>query len=118
MRRFMQWSEERAQQEGMTHLQHQLLLAVRAHTDPRGPTLGEAAEYLLVTPSSASELVDRAESGGYVQRQRCAEDARVVRLQLTSVGEKKLERLTIDVLAELARVGPMLKLVLADVARG
>ena len=101
----------------MTHLQHQLLLAVRAHSDRRGPTLGEAADYLLMTPSSASELVDRAETGGYVRRQRSGEDARVVRLQLTAVGEKKLERLTIDVLAELARVGPTLKLVLADVAR-
>jgi DNA-binding MarR family transcriptional regulator len=118
MRRFMQWSEERAQAEGMTHLQHQLLLAVRAHKDHRGPTLGEAADYLLMTPSSASELVDRAETGGYVRRQRCGEDARVVRLQLTAVGERKLERLTIDVLAELARVGPMLTLVLADAARG
>jgi DNA-binding MarR family transcriptional regulator len=118
MRRFMQWSEERAQEEGMTHLQHQLLLAIRAHGDHRGPTLGEAADCLLMTPSSASELVDRAETGGYVRRQRSGEDARVVRLELTALGEEKLERLTIDVLAELARVGPMLKLVLADVARG
>jgi DNA-binding MarR family transcriptional regulator len=118
MRRFMQWSEERAQEEGMTHLQHQLLLAVRALSDHRGPTLGEIADHLLMTPSSASELVDRAETGGYVRRQRCGEDARVVRVQLTAVGEKKLERLTIDVLAELARVAPMLQLVLADVARG
>jgi len=118
MRRFMQWSEERAQEEGMTHLQHQLLLAVRAHRDHRGPTVGEAADYLLMTPSSASELVDRAEAGGYVRRERSSEDARVVRLRLTGDGEKKLNRLTIDVLAELARVGPVLQLVLADAARG
>jgi len=118
MRRFMQWSEERAQEEGMTHLQHQLLLAVRAHRDHRGPTVGEAADYLLMTPSSASELVDRAEAGGYVRRERSGEDARVVRLRLTGDGEKKLNRLTIDVLAELARVGPVLQLVLADAARG
>ena len=118
MRRFMQWSEERAQAEGMTHLQHQLLLAVRAHDDHRGPTVGEAAEYLLMTPSSASELVDRAEAGGFVRRQRSGEDARVVRLHLTDVGEQKLAALTIDVLSELARVGPVLQLVLADAARG
>lgn len=118
MRRFMQWSEERAQAEGMTHLQHQLLLAVRAHDDHRGPTVGEAAEYLLMTPSSASELVDRAESGGYVRRERSDEDARVVRLRLTASGEQRLERLTVDVLAELERLGPTLQLVLADVARG
>ncbi len=118
LRRFMQWSEERAQEEGMTHLQHQLLLAVRAHGDHRGPTLGEAADCLLMTPSSASELVDRAEDAGFVRRQRCGEDGRVVRVQLTVVGERKLERLTIEVLAELARVGPTMKLVLTDVARG
>ena len=118
MRRFMQWSEERARREGMTHMQHQLLLAVRAHSDHRGPTLGEAADYLLMTPSSASELVDRAEAGGYVCRRRSGEDARVVRLQLPAAGEDKLERLTMDVLSELARVGPVLQLVLADVARG
>ena len=118
MRRFMQWSEERAQAEGMTHLQHQLLLAVRAHDDHRGPTVGEAADYLLMTPSSASELVDRAEAGRFVRRQRSGEDARVVRLRLTDVGERKLEALTIDVLNELARVGPVLQLVLADAARG
>src|SRR4029079_9020416 len=118
MRRFMQWSEERAQAEGMTHLQHQLLLAVGAHGDDRGPTGGEAAEYLLMTPSSASELVDRAEAGGFVRRERSGEDARVVRLHLTAVGEQKLAALTIDVLSELARVGPVLQLVLADAARG
>ena len=118
MRRFMQWSEERAQAEGMTHLQHQLLLAVRAHGDDRGPTVGEAAEYLLMTPSSASELVDRAEAGGFVRRERSGEDARVVRLHLTAVGEQKLAALTFDVLSELARVGPVLQLVLADAARG
>lgn len=118
MRRFTQWSEELAQDEGMTHLQHQLLLAVRAHGEHRGPTLGEVADYLLMTPSSASELVDRAEARGYVRRQRSQEDARVVRLHLTAVGEKKLERLTVAVLTELARVGPVLQLVLADVARG
>jgi DNA-binding MarR family transcriptional regulator len=118
MRRFMQWSEERAQAEGLTHLQHQLLLAVRAHDDRRGPTVGEAAEYLLMTPSSASELVDRAEAGGFVRRKRSGEDARVVRLHLTAVGEAQLAALTIDVLSELARVGPVLQLVLADAARG
>lgn len=117
MRRFLQFSEERAQDEGMTHLQHQLLLAVRAHGDPRGPTVGEAADHLLMTASSASELVDRAEAGGYVRRQRSGEDARVVRIQLTSVGEQKLERLTIEVLTELARIGPVLQLALADAVR-
>ena len=118
MRWFMQWSAERARVEGMTHLQHQLLLAVRTHDDHREPIVGEAAEYLLMTPSGASELVDRAEAGGWVRRERSGEDARVVRLHLTDRGEERLERLTVDVLAELARVAPTLRLVLADVAGG
>src|SRR3954452_15416532 len=117
MRRFMQWSEERAQAEGMTHLQHQLLLAVRAHVDPRGPTVSEAADYLLMPNSSASELVDRAVGGGCVRPERSSEDARVVRLRLTAAGQRKVERLTTDVLEELARIGPVLQLVLVDAMR-
>jgi DNA-binding MarR family transcriptional regulator len=117
MRRFMRWSEERAQDEAMTHMQHQLLLAVRAHDDPRGPTISEAADYLLMTLSTASELVDRAETGGYLRRRRSDPDGRVVRLSLTPAGRRKLERLTRLVLAELARLAPVLERVLADATR-
>ena len=60
VRRFLKWSERQARAAGLTPKQHQLLLAVRGHDDPRGPTIKEASEYLLLRHNSTVELVDRA----------------------------------------------------------
>ena len=43
LRRFLRWSERQAQAAGLTPAQHQLLLAIRGHPDPRGPTVGDVA---------------------------------------------------------------------------
>ena len=37
LRRFLRWSEQQAEEAGLTPAQHQLLLAIRGHTDRRGP---------------------------------------------------------------------------------
>jgi DNA-binding MarR family transcriptional regulator len=60
LRRFLRWSEEQAKAEGLTPSQHQLLLAVKGHRGPDGPTIGEIAEYLALRHHSAVGLVDRA----------------------------------------------------------
>ena len=109
LRRFLRWSEERAGEAGLTPAQHQLMLTIRGHADERGPTIGEAAEYLLLKHHSAVELVDRAEAGGLVERVRDTEDHRIVRLRLTPRGAAKLEILAAATLAELARLGPSLR---------
>jgi DNA-binding MarR family transcriptional regulator len=93
LRRFLRWSEQQAEVAGLTPSQHQLLLAVRGHTDGRGPTVGEVADYLLLRHHSAVGLVDRAEQAGLVARIRDPADHRVVRLRLTPAGSKKLETL-------------------------
>jgi DNA-binding MarR family transcriptional regulator len=108
LRRFLHWSEQQALAVGITPNQHQLLLAVRGHPDPRGPTLGEVADYLAIRHHSAVELTNRAETGGYVTRHGDAHDGRVVRLQLTALGEQRLAHLTQLHLAELAQLAPML----------
>lgn len=108
LRRFNRWSETQAAEVGLTHAQHQLLLAIRGHDDARGPTIGQAAEYLLLRHHSAVELVDRAEAAGLVQRVRDADDGRVVRLKLTATGEDRIEQLTELHLNELARLEPVL----------
>jgi hypothetical protein len=46
LRRFLRWSEQHAEAAGLTPSQHQLLLAIRGHDDPRGPTVGDVAGYL------------------------------------------------------------------------
>ena len=108
LRRFDQWSRGAAEERGLTHAQHQLLLAVRGHPGTRGPTIGEAAEYLLVRHSTLSELVDRAGALGLVARERDDDDHRVIRLRLTEHGRRVLTELTAAHLEELRRLAPLL----------
>ena len=104
LRRLLNWSGQQAEAAGITPAQHQLLLAVRGHPDPRGPTVGEIAGYLLVRHHSAVELIDRAVAAGLVARRVDNEDARTVRIALTPLGQQRLERLAASHLEELNRL--------------
>ena len=104
LRRFLAWSAQQAEAAGITPAQHQLLLAIRGHPDPRGPTIGEIAGYLLVRHHSAVELIDRAATAGLVARRADSEDGRTVRIALTGDGRKRLERLAAAHLEELDRM--------------
>ncbi len=108
LRRFEHWSAQQAQAAGLTPAQHQLLLAIRGHGDPRGPTIGELAEYLLLLHHSTVGLIDRAEAAGLIARTRAEEDHRVVRLTLTKAGAERLDGLSAAHLEELARLTPQL----------
>jgi DNA-binding MarR family transcriptional regulator len=101
LRRFLRWSEEQARAEGLTPSQHQLLLAVKGHRGPDGPTIGEIAEYLALRHHSAVGLVDRAEKSGLVERARDQQDHRVIRLHLTPMGDDLIHRLSRAHLNEL-----------------
>ncbi|MGZ4120592.1 MAG: MarR family winged helix-turn-helix transcriptional regulator [Actinomycetota bacterium] len=109
LRRFLHWSEEQAEATGITAAQHQLLLAVRGHRDPRGPTIGDLAEYLVSRHHSVVGLVDRAETAGLVVRAQDPDDHRVVRVELTDTGAQRLERLGALHLEELARMAPRMR---------
>jgi DNA-binding MarR family transcriptional regulator len=102
LRHFLRWSEDEAKRSGLTPAQHQLLLAIRGH---RGgaPSVGDIAEHLLLRHHSVVELVDRAGNAGLVERRVDPEDHRVVRLELTELGEAKLTELSAAHLAELVR---------------
>lgn len=104
LRHFERWSEQQAKAAGLSPAQHQLLLAIRGHGDPRGPTIGEVADYLLLRHHSTVGLVDRADAAGLVTRTRDPEDHRVVRLQLTETGANRLEALSALHLEELQRL--------------
>jgi uncharacterized protein YeaO (DUF488 family)/DNA-binding MarR family transcriptional regulator len=108
LRHFQRWSEQQARAAGLTPAQHQLLLAIRGHGDPGGPTVGEVADYLLLLHHSAVGLVDRAEAAGLVSRTRDEEDHRVVRLHLTEDGARRIEALSALHLEELERLAPQL----------
>jgi len=103
LRQFERWSADQAQAAGLTPAQHQLLLAIRGHSDSRGPTVGDIAEYLLLRHHSAGELIQRAEAAGLVTRVRDGDDQRVIRLQLTDTAARCLQSLTELHLKELER---------------
>jgi len=109
LRRFVRWSEQRAEAVGLSPAQHQLLLAIRGHRDERGPTIGDVADALLLRHHSAVGLVDRAETAGLVRRRRDPEDHRVVRLELSARGREKIRRLSAAHLDELGRLGEQLR---------
>jgi len=107
LRRFQRWSEDQAQAAGLTHVQHQLLVAIKGHPGGEPPAVGDLAGYLLLRPHSTVELVDRAELAGLVQRTRDPADGRVVRVRLTPEGDQILQQLTrahLERLHELAAV--------------
>jgi DNA-binding MarR family transcriptional regulator len=104
LRRFLRWSEQGAAGAGLTPAHHQLLVAVRGHADPRGPTVGEVADALLLRHHSAVGLVDRAVAAGLVRRRRDPDDNRVVRLEVTPAGHKRLAALVDQHREELRRL--------------
>jgi DNA-binding MarR family transcriptional regulator len=106
IRRFLHFSETAALAEGLQPQQHQLLLATRALTASRGPTIGELAAYLFIQHHSAVGLTDRLEERGLVERLRGAADRRQVRISLTPAGESILTRLSSAHRAELWISGP------------
>jgi DNA-binding MarR family transcriptional regulator len=106
LRRFLHWSEQQARAAGLTPAQHQLLLAIRGHPDPRGPTVGDVAGYLLLRHHSVVGLVDRAEAAGLVTRLPDAANLSAVRLQLTATGSRRLDALSEQHLEELEHLAP------------
>jgi len=94
LRQFQRWSEEQAHGAGLTHVQHQLLVAIKGHRGSAPPSVGDLARYLLLRPHSTVELVDRAVAAGLVRRMADAADGRIVRVGLTLAGDRVLKELT------------------------
>ncbi len=105
LRRFLRWSEDQAKAAGLTPAQHQLLLAIKGHPNPAGPTIGEIAAYLLLRHHSSSELIDRAVAAGLVRRRPDANNASIVRVVLTDAGTQKLNALATTALEMARRCG-------------
>ena len=104
LRQYLHWSEQQAQVVGLTPAHHQLLLAIRGHDDPRGPTIGDVAGYLLLKHHSTVELAQRVGALGLIERVEDPDDGRVVRLVLTDKGADALEKLAALHLEELSRL--------------
>jgi DNA-binding MarR family transcriptional regulator len=117
LRRFLRWSGQQAVTVGLTAAQHQLLLAIRGHPDPRGPSVGELADYLCTQHHSAVQLIDRAEQLGLIARHRTdSDDRRVVRLTLTTAAQEKLAVLSTSHHEELRRLASLVDVMLDSAA--
>jgi DNA-binding MarR family transcriptional regulator len=108
LRRFEHWSENHARAVGLTHAQHQLLVAIKGHAGGLPPAVGDLADYLMLRHHSAVELVDRAEAAGLVRRSSDPDDARVVRVRLTRRGNHLVTELSQTHIAELHNLAEVL----------
>jgi DNA-binding MarR family transcriptional regulator len=116
LRRFFHWSADQAQQAGITPTQHQLLLAIRSSRDPRGPTVREVAEVLLVRHHSAVGLIDRARDAGLITRERDPDQHSRVHLRLTDHGAATLQSLSEVHLRELAQLAPTIRALFGELS--
>jgi DNA-binding MarR family transcriptional regulator len=89
LRRFLRTSEDAAREAGITPRQHLLLLQIAGCDDGR-TTVSDLVGTLALTQSAVTELVQRAEQAGLVQRTASAADGRVCHLSLTPTGEQRL----------------------------
>ena len=109
LRKFLRFSEEAAQEAGLTPQQHQALLAIKGFPERDRVTITALAERLQAYHHSVVGLVDRLASQGLVMRQPSQEDRRCVYVRLTAQGEKVLADLALVHRNELRRIGPQIK---------
>ncbi|MBB3257423.1 DNA-binding MarR family transcriptional regulator [Paraburkholderia bannensis] len=93
MRRFERFSEQAAQNEGITPLQYLLLLHVKGYPGREWATIGELAERLQAQHHGVVALVSRCEALELVERRVSERDRRQVEVHLLAAGEKLLARL-------------------------
>lgn len=104
LRKFLRFSEKAARAHGITPLQHQLLLGTAGFTERGWATISELAEYLQRRHNGVVALVNRAAHAGLVKKSRCADDRRMVRVDLTGRGRRVLVSLSELHQQELARI--------------
>lgn len=115
--RFLHWRAEQTQDVGVTPQQHNLLLAIRAHTNPSGPSVRELSDYLMLRHHSTVELVNRAQAVGMVRRTADPEDRRIVRVRLTSAGRRLVRQLEEVHREELRQIAPAVSLIFGSLGQ-
>jgi DNA-binding MarR family transcriptional regulator len=118
IRKFLHFSEQAVQGAGLERGQYQLMLAIKGMPEELRPRIRDIADRMHIQHHSAVELINRLESGGYVRRERTAEDKREVLLALTPKGERVLEELAMHHHEELRSAAPGLVAALRRVMIG
>lgn len=112
--RFLAFSAQAAQAEGLAPRQHQALLAIKGFPGGAQATVGDLAERLGIRHHSAVGLVDRLVASAYLVRRVDREDRRRAILSLTARGEKALAALSAAHREELRRIAPLLEPLLSQ----
>ncbi|MFT3720350.1 MarR family winged helix-turn-helix transcriptional regulator [Pseudorhodoferax sp.] len=84
--------ERELEPSGLTHAQWVPLFKLYVH---QGTTVAELARLCELDAGAMTRLLDRLEGKGLCQRERCAQDRRVVRLALTEQGRAVAERIPV-----------------------
>lgn len=116
LRQFLRFSEKAAERLGLTGQHYQAMLVVRACPDSGRITIADLAKDLMIKHNSAVGLVDRLVEQGLVGRQPSKADRRKVEIVLSSRGRHVLAKLAGLHREELARMGPVLERLLAEIA--
>jgi DNA-binding MarR family transcriptional regulator len=103
LRHFLRESETVARAEGLTPRQYLLLLQIAGAEDGT-TTVSKLTGRLVLTQSTVTELVQRAEHAGLVTRNTAPHDARVAHLRLTPEGERRLAAVHGQLKGERARL--------------
>lgn len=106
LRRFYQFSEQAALQEGVQSKQYQLLLQVAGAPPEATVTIAYAAERMGLKHNSMVELVDRSEKQGLLVRKDDTQDRRRTLLKVTRRGQNLLSRLASQHARELTELAP------------
>lgn len=92
LRRFLRRAEEIARRHHLTPRQYVLLLMIRAAREKGGyATITDLVDRLALTQSTITELVQRADEAGLVTRAQSPVDGRVIHLDLSELGTRRLE---------------------------
>jgi len=118
IRKFLHFSEKAVQEAGLERGQYQLMLAIKGMPEGARPRIRDVANRMHIQHHSAVELINRLESGGYVQRERAEDDRREVLLALTPKGERVLGELALHHHEELQEAAPRLVGALRRVMKG
>jgi DNA-binding MarR family transcriptional regulator len=109
LRKFFRFSEQAAENVGLSMRQYQALLTICGFPGREQITMGEMAEWLQIKHHSAVGLVDRLESQNLVTRKRSKQDKRRVFIHITEKGRRVLQRLAQLNKEELRRLKPQIQ---------
>ena len=107
LRQFLRESETASRNAGVTPRQYLLLLQIAASEDGTA-TVTDLVERLVLTQSTVTELVQRAEQAGLVERRPAPHDARVVHLSLSPNGQRCLDAVFASLKGERLRLQQLL----------